>query len=268
MKVPTYLALICVALVMLFPFFYMFATACKDDAQLARSELLPEGRWHFENFAIAWQKEPFTRFLVNSTGVALATVTLTLLLASMGGFALAKYQFRGRKWIFVGLLATMMVPSQVTMIPNFLTCSRFFLLDSYAGLVLPVLPLAFGIFLMRQFIGSIPNTLMEAARIDGAGDFRIYAQMILPLCQPALVTLGIFTFMASWNNFLWPLIVLDTPAKYTLPVGILRFAQQYDIQYNYLMAVSLLSILPIAVLFLSFQRSFVQGVTVTGLSDR
>ena len=267
MKKFIYFVLFLVSIVMLFPFFYMFVTACKDEVQIAQSNLLPSGIWHFENFAVAWQKEPFTQFLINSTGVSIATVLITILLASMAGFALSKYKFKGRNIIFITILATMMIPGQVTMIPNFLTCSRLFMLDSYAGLIIPALPLAFGIFLMRQFMGSVSNELLEAARIDGASDLRIFGQIVLPLCQPAMVTLGIFTFMGSWNNFMWPLIILDSTDKYTLPIGLLRFAQQYDIQYNYMMAVSLLSILPIAVLFIIFQRSFVEGITVTGLKE-
>lgn len=266
MKALTYVVLVLLSGVMLFPFFYMFVTACKDEAQIARPELLPR-QWHFENFIVAWRKEPFTRFLANSAGVSLVAVTLTLLLSSMAGFALSKYRFAGRRLIFFAILATLMVPRQVTMIPNFLTCSRLFLLDTYTGLVIPFLPLAFGIFLMRQFMGSVSNELLEAARIDGAGELRIFSQLMLPLCRPALAVLGIFTFMGSWNEFMWPLVILDSPMKYTLPIGLLRFSQQYDIQYNYLMAVSLLSIVPIAVLFLVFQRSFVEGITITGLKE-
>lgn len=267
MKGFVYLALVLLSVVMLFPFFYMFVTACKDEVQIAQAELLPRGEWHFENFAVAWTKEPFTRFLLNSAGVSLAALALTLLLSSMAGFALAKYRFPGKNLIFIAILATLMVPRQVTMIPNFLTCSRLFLLDSYTGLVLPFLPLAFGIFLMRQFMGSVSNELIEAARIDGAGDFRIFGQLMLPLCGPALATLSIFTFMGSWNEFMWPLVILDTPVKYTLPIGLLRFSQQYDIQYNYMMAVSLLTVLPVLGLFLVFQRSFVQGIAMTGLKE-
>jgi ABC-type glycerol-3-phosphate transport system permease component len=267
MKALVYLLLLAISAVMLFPFFYMFTTSLKDEVQLAQPRLLPTGQWHWENFGIAWTREPFTRYLLNSSGVAAATVLLTLWLASMAGFALAKYRFRGKNLIFLAILATLMVPGQVTMIPNFLTCSRLQLLDSYAGLVIPVLPLAFGIFLLRQFMGSVPDDLIEAAKIDGAGDLRIYGQLMLPLCTPALLTLSIFTFMGSWNNFMWPLIVLDSPGKYTLPIGLLRFAQQYSVEYNYLMAVSLVSILPIVILFSLFQRWFVKGIAMTGLKE-
>lgn len=267
MKLLLYGALLMVSLVMVFPFFYMLSTACKDEVQLTQPTLLPEGRWHFENFPVAWSTEPFNRFMLNSALVGLLTTGLTLLLASMAGFALAKYRFRGQKVVFLSILATMMIPGQVTMVPNFLTCSRLGLLDSYAGLVIPVLPLAFGIFLMRQFMQSVPTELLEAGRIDGAGDFRLFGVVALPLCKPALVTLGIFTFMGSWNSFLWALIILDTETLYTLPIGLLRFAQQYEVRYNYLMAVSLISILPILMIFALFQRAFVQGMTLTGMKE-
>lgn len=266
LKSIIYLSLIIISAIMIFPFFYMFATACKDESQLMAKSLLPN-KWIFQNFYTAWTKEPFTKFMINSFAVSFATVFFAVLLSSMAGFAFSKYKFKGQKVIFLSLLATMMVPGQVTMIPNFLISSRLGILDSFAGLVIPVLPLAFGIFMMRQFIYSVPDTLLEAARIDGANEFSIYLRMVLPLCKPAIITLGIFTFMGSWNNFMWPLIILDTESKYTIPIGLLRFAQQYDTQFNFQMAVSLLSILPIAFVFIAFQRAFVQGMTLTGLKE-
>lgn len=262
----TYLLLILISFVMLFPFLYMFFTACKDDAQLIKKTLLPNP-WHLENFYKAWTKEPFTTFLINSTLVAFLTMLLTILIASLSGFAFSKYRFAGKKVVFSLILATMMVPGQVTMIPNFLITSRLGMLDSFAGLVIPCLPLAFGIFLMRQLMYAVPDSLLESARVDGASEFTVYLKIMLPLSKPAIVTLGIFTFMGSWNNFLWPLIILDTSAKYTIPIGLLRFAQQYDTQYPYQMAVSLLSILPIMILFALFQRAFVQGMALTGLKE-
>lgn len=195
------------------------------------------------------------------------TMILAVLLSAMGGFAFSKYRFKGRNLLFTAIIATMMVPGQVTMIPNFLISARLGILDSYAGLIIPVLPLAFGIFMMRQFIHAVPDSLIEAARVDGASEFRLFFKIVLPLCKPALVTLGIFTFMFSWNNFMWPLIILDTESKYTLPIGLLRFAQQYDTQHNYQMAVSLLSIVPIMILFILFQRAFVKGMALTGLKE-
>jgi ABC-type glycerol-3-phosphate transport system permease component len=263
-KLASYVLLGVAAVVMLFPFFYMFMTACKDDSQLTKAHLLPQP-WHPENFRIAWTKEPFTRFLLNSAGVAIAVTLLTLLLASMGGFAFAKFDFRGKNVAFLAFIATMMIPGHVTMIPNFKVCAYLRLVNTYAGLILPALPLAFGIFLMRQFMLGVPNSLIEAARIDGSSDLRVYLQIMLPLCKPALATLAIFTFMANWNSFLWPLIILDSEHLYTIPIGLMRFSEQYDVQYHYMMAVSLLSILPIMVLFLFFQRAFVKGMALTGL---
>jgi len=177
-------------------------TACKDDAQLIKKQFITSPI-HFENFWIAWTKEPFTTFLLNSTLVGFITMFLAVWFASMGGYAFAKYRFKGKKIVFTMILATMMVPGQVTMIPNFMISARLGILDSYVGLILPILPLAFGVFMMRQFILAVPDSLMEAARIDGAKEFSIYLKIVLPLSKPAVLTLGIFTFMASWNNFMW-----------------------------------------------------------------
>ena len=264
--VISYGVLCIISVVMVFPFFYMFATACKDDAQIVSKSVVPDV-WHFRNFYTAWTKESFTRFMFNSLLVGVVTMCGAVWLASMAGYAFTRYRFRGAGVLFTIIVATMMVPGQVTMIPNFMISARLNLLDSYAGLVIPVLPLAFGTFMMRQFMRSVPESLIEAARIDGASEYRIYLRIVLPLSKPALVTLGIFTFMSSWNNFMWPLIILDTESKYTLPIGLLRFAQQYDVEYQYQMAVSLLSILPIMVLFFVFQRAFVQGMALTGLKE-
>ncbi len=265
-KSVSYGLLLVVSAIMLFPFFYMFVTACKDETQFVKRAFFPDP-WLLKNFLIAWTKEPFTLFLFNSLLVAAVTLSLAVFLAAMGGFALCKYRFGGRKVLFTVIIATMMVPAQVTMIPNFLISARLGILDSYAGLIIPVLPLAFGIFMMRQFMFSVPDSLLEAARVDGATEFATFLKIVLPLSKPAIVTLGIFTFMFSWNNFLWPLIILDTESKYTIPIGLLRFAQQYDTQFHYQMAVSLLSILPVMIVFTLFQRAFVQGMALTGLKE-
>jgi len=265
-KAFSYVVLIFVSFIMLFPFFYMFVTACKDESQFIKKSFFPSP-WHLENFYKAWTKEPFTLFFINSLIVAAITMFLAVFISSMGGFVFSKYRFKGKNIIFGMILATMMVPAQVTMIPNFMISSRLGLLDNFGGLILPVLPLAFGIFMMRQFMYSVPTSLIEAARIDGSNEFSIYFKIMLPLCKPALLTLGIFTFMSSWNNFMWPLIILDTPTKYTIPIGLLRFAQQYDTQFHFQMSVSLLSIMPIMILFILFQRAFVQGMALTGIKE-
>jgi len=265
-KIFSYIVLILVSFIMIFPFFYMFVTACKDESQFIKKSFFPNP-WHLENFYKAWTKEPFTLFFINSLIVAAITMFLAVFVSSMGGFVFSKYRFKGKNIIFGMILATMMVPAQVTMIPNFMISSRLGLLDNFWGLIIPMLPLAFGIFMMRQFMYSVPTSLIEAARIDGSNEFGIYFKIMLPLCKPALLTLGIFTFMSSWNNFMWPLIILDTPTKYTIPIGLLRFAQQYDTQFHFQMAVSLLSIMPIMILFILFQRAFVQGMALTGIKE-
>jgi len=267
-RVALHLGLLLVAAVMLFPFVFMLLTAMKTEAQLAQPTLLPAGAWHPENFVTAWNRADFTDYLLNSAAVSTGATLLGLLLGAMGGFALSKHRFPGRTIVFVLILSTMMVPMQVKMVPNFLLCGKLQLLDTRLGLVLPVLPLGFGIFLMRQFIQGIPDDLLSAARIDGAGEMRIFWQMVLPLCGPALATLALFTFMASWNDFLWPLVLIDSPDKYTLPLGLLHFSQQFHVEQNHLMAVSFLTMLPVMALFLVFQRAFVQGVTGVALSDQ
>jgi len=277
-RLVLHLVLLAAAAAMLLPFLFMVATACKDEADLSRPALLPT-KWHWENFprgwmytdrpqgGVPWHRRGMTPSLLVSAGVAVATTGLTVLLSAMGGFALAKLRFRGSSWWFAAILATLMVPSQVTMVPNFVTIARLGLYDSLAALVLPALPLAFGIFLMRQFFLDLPDSLLEAARLDGAGPWRTFFRIALPQCRPAMVTLAIFTFMGSWNSFLWPLIVLDSPDKFTLPVALLRFSEQYVTKENYLMAVSALTLLPIVLLFLCFQRAFMTGVTTTGLKE-
>jgi len=277
-RLVLHLTLLAGAAAMLLPFLFMVATACKDEADLSRPALLPT-KWHWENFprgwmytdrpqgGVPWHRRGMTPSLLVSAGVAVATTGLTVLLSAMGGFALAKLRFRGSSWWFAAILATLMVPGQVTMVPNFVTIARLGLYDSLAALVLPALPLAFGIFLMRQFFLDLPDSLLEAARLDGAGPWRTFFRIALPQCRPAMVTLAIFTFMGSWNSFLWPLIVLDSPDKFTLPVALLRFSEQYVTKENYLMAVSALTLLPIVLLFLCFQRAFMTGVTTTGLKE-
>lgn len=265
MRLLIRIALVLICVVMLFPFVFMLATALKSEAQLAQPGLLPEGAWHPENFGTAWNRAPFTHYLINSIIVAIGAGALSVLLGAMGGFALSKYRFTGRGLLLIVVLSTLMVPPQVKMIPNFLICAQIGLLDTRLGLVLPMLPLGFGIFLMRQFIRAIPDDLLAASRIDGAGELRIFLRIVLPLCGPAAATLGIFTFMASWNEFLWPLIILDTPEKYTIPLGLMRFSQQFSVEQNLLMAVSFLSMLPTMILFLIFQRAFVQGMAGVSL---
>ncbi len=208
---------------------------------------------------------PLLRFYRNSAFVAFANVASTLFTSSLLGYLLAKFEFRLNKPLFWFLLATLMVPAQVTMIPSYLLLSRLHLLNSLWGLVLPAAISAFGVFLMRQFCLSIPNSLIKAARVDGASEWRIFWSVILPQLKPALATLGLLTFMANWNAYLWPLIVLTEQDNRTLPIILTWFSNQNASRTNITMAAAVLIVLPVVVAFALVQRWIVRGITFTGL---
>lgn len=204
-------------------------------------------------------------FYRNSAFVAGANVIATLFTSSLLGFIFAKYEFKGSKIVFWYVLATMMVPAQVTMIPGYLILVKLGLLNNLWGLVLPAFVDAFGIFLMTQFCRSIPNDLIAAARIDGANEFRIYRSVVLPQLKPALATLGLLTFMTHWNAYLWPLIVLTEQDKRTLPIILTWYSNQHTNQLHLTMAASVLIVMPVLFLFGLAQRWIVRGITLTGL---
>jgi multiple sugar transport system permease protein len=194
------------------------------------------------------------------------TTVGNLLFCSAAGYALAKLPFAGRRVLFGIVLGTLMVPSIVTIVPLFVLSSNLGLVNTLAGLILPYLAQAFGVFLMRQFILSIPNDLLEAARIDSASEARIYWQVVLPLCRPALATLGILTFLASWNNFLWPLVAATGEETYTLPVALALYAiGQNRTEYDLLLPGAVVVVLPVLIVFVLLQRYFVRGIATTGL---
>jgi len=219
------------------------------------------------------------RWILNSTITTAAITVAQLFFSSLMAYAFAKRKFPGRDFLFFLMLATMMLPVQVTLIPNYLILKAIPLfggndlagvgghgwLDSYWGIVMPNLVSGFGIFLLRQYMRSIPDELLDAARIDGAGHFRIYWKVILPLSRPALAALAIFTFQFWWQAFFWPLIVVSSPQLYTLPLGLALFQEQNRTVWNLIMAGSVLASLPLIVVFLLFQRQFVRGISVSGL---
>jgi multiple sugar transport system permease protein len=218
------------------------------------------------NYHTLFNKLDFPTYFTNSLVVAVLTTVGNLLFCSAAGYALAKLSFPGKRVLFVVVLGTIMVPSIVTMVPLFVLTSNLHLVNTLAALILPFLAQAFGVFLMRQFILSIPDDLLEAARIDGASELRIYAQIVLPLCRPALATLGILTFLTSWNNFLWPLVAATTEDKYTLPVALALYAiGQNRTRYDLLLAGSVAIVVPVLIVFLLLQRHFVRGIATTGL---
>ena len=219
------------------------------------------------NYRNLWKTVPYGRYFVNSVFIATASTLLTLFFCSLGGYAFAKYRFRGQKILFGILLASMMVPFQVLLVPLFGLMYDIGWLNSYKAIIIPFSVGAFGVFLMRQFIVTIPSELLDAARIDGCSEFGIYYRIILPIIKPALGALTIYSFLGSWNGYLWPLIILRDEVKYTLPIGLANLVGIYRQDYGMLMAGTLLSLMPIVILFLAMQREFVQGITLGGVKE-
>jgi multiple sugar transport system permease protein len=249
------------------PFLWMLLGAFKPNRELITTTptLLPENVT-LDNFSNLFTKLEFATYFFNSTLIAVIVTLANLLFCSMAGYALAKMEFAGRKPLMGLVLATLMVPSSVTLVPLFVLMSKLGLVNSYAAVILPFAAGAFGVFLMRQFMLGVPRDLLDQARVDGAGEWRIFWQIVLPLVKPALATLGIFQFLASWNNFLWPLVVLTDESKYTLPVALATFAiGQNKADYGLLMAGAVALVAPVIVVFLLLQRHFTQSIAMTGL---
>lgn len=254
-------------LVMVGPFLWMLLSSFKTEAEIRRT---PPTWWPHQptlgSYSTLLGRLDFPAYFTNSVVVAVLTTAGNLLFCAAAGYALAKLRFAGRGVLFAVVLGTIMVPSIVTLVPLFVLASNLGLVNTYAGLVLPFLAQAFGVFLMRQFMLSIPEDLLEAARIDGAGELRIFWRIVLPLCRPALATLGILTFLASWNNFLWPLVAATTEDRYTLPVALALYSVgQNRARYDLLLAGSVLIVVPVLIVFVLLQRHFVRGIATTGL---
>ena len=261
-----HLLLIALALTMLFPFFWTVSASLKgNDAVLATPPQLLPTSLQWDNYAAVAQTIPLGRFFVNSLVVAVATTALQLLTCSMAAYAFARVRFRGRGPLFLVYLATLMVPAQVTLTPLFILMRLFGLTDTYAGLILPGVTSAFGVFLLRQFFMTIPRELEEAAFLDGASHWTVYARIILPLARSGLAALTIFSFMGSWNSFLWPLLVTSDQNLMTLPLGLSTLQGQYSTAWNQLMAGTVLSIIPIIIVYILAQRHFVEGLALSGI---
>jgi multiple sugar transport system permease protein len=265
-RIALYAALIVAAAAMLLPFLWMVAASLKSEAELFGhpTDLVPR-QPTLDAYRDVWRRIPFGRFFVNSVVFAGGVTALSLLLDSLTAFALARLQFRGREVCFWLVLATLMVPFQITLIPLFVTVFQLGWLDSYAGLIIPRATNAFGIFLLRQFFVTVPKDLDDAARLDGASELRIYWQIILPLAKPALATLAIFHFMYNWNDLLWPLVITSSTEMRTLPAGLTLFMGQHVVEHGVLMAGATISLAPLALAFFAAQRYFVRGVVLSGM---
>jgi len=254
--------LICMAA----PFAWMLSTSFKGTKDIFRypPKWIPETPT-VANYVKLFSTVNIARPFINTVITAVSITALSLLVCSMAGYAFAKFEFPGKNVLFMGVVGTLMIPGQITMIPVFLLLKKMGLLNTYAGLILPGIASAFGIFFMRQFIVTLPDELLEAARIDGAKEFFIFSHIVLPLCKPVLATLGILNFTGSWNNFLWPLIISTDESMYTLPVAIANLAGQYATEYGLQMAGSVIVIMPIVIFFMFAQQWFMEGVALTGL---
>jgi putative chitobiose transport system permease protein len=257
--IGTYLLLCVIAFLMLFPLLWLFGTAFKSPTEDIFSfppQIFPsQPTWG--NFATVWQSYPFALYLYNSSLVALLAVGLNLLLCSLAAYPLARLDFKGREVIFALVLATIMIPFQIVMIPLYILAVNLGLRNTYLGIVLPNLTSAFGIFLLRQALKAVPLELEEAARIDGCSELGIWWNIMLPAIRPALLTLAIFVFIGSWSDFLWPLIVLDDPDYYTLPLAVANLADSFSLDWRLVAAGSVISIAPILLLFLFLQKYIV-----------
>ncbi|MGX7164720.1 carbohydrate ABC transporter permease [Enterococcus massiliensis] len=255
------------AISMLIPFLWMISTSLKEEAEVFTFPVtwIPKS-FKWENYKQAIQIGNFGRIFFNSTFVALATTILALLFNSMAAYAFSKFKFKGRNVLFIILLATMMIPGQVIMIPIYLLFREMHLLNSYAGLIIPGIASAFGIFMMRQFMVSLPDELLDAARMDGASEIRIFFQLILPMVKAPLAALAIFTFMGSWNDYFRPLILITKESMKTLPLFLSSLSSGLYVQsWPLVMAATVIITLPIMIVFFSAQKYFIEGMALSGL---
>ena len=262
-----YLLLIVIAVMMLFPLFWLLGTSFKsagEDIFTFPPQFIPQ-QFTLENFQSVWQNYPFGKYLFNSSITAVLTVSLNVLFCSLAAYPFARLNFKGKKVIFALVIATIMIPFQIVMIPLYILVVNLGLKNSYLGLILPNLASAFGIFLLRQAFQGVPKELEEAARMDGCSEIGIWWHIMLPAIRPATITLAIFVFIGAWSDFLWPLIVLDRDDFYTLPLGVAFLASSLDLNWRLIAAGSIISITPVLLLFVILQKYIIPSDAATGV---
>ena len=257
------------AIIMLMPFIWMLATSLKSaGAVFEYPPTFIPNPVEWKNYQEIFQILPFARFFLNSLFVASSVTILQLITCSMAAYAFARLTFKGRDALFIGYLGTLMIPGQVVIIPNFILLRYLGWIDTYQALILPAAFSAFGTFLLRQYFLTIPKELEDAAVVDGANHYQIYARIILPLSGPALSALAIFTFLFNWNSFLYPLVVTNSSEMSTLTVGLNTLQGQYNTAWTLLMAGSVIALIPVLTVFIFAQRYFIKGITMTGIGGR
>jgi multiple sugar transport system permease protein len=260
-----YAAVLAGAVVMLFPFLWTVVTSITPEGSLAGGPTLLVENPTSAAYATLLDTLPMWRILLNSFWIAVVSTLLQLITGAMAGYGFARLQFKGKSVVFALYLATLMVPMQVLVVPLFIEMKTLNLQDTYMALLAPSIASAFGVFLLKQAVESVPRELDEAATIDGAGHLRIFATIIVPLIRPALATVAVFAFMGSWNSFLWPLVVIRSPEFMTLPLGLSTLHGQFTTEWDVVMAGSVFSIIPIAIVYLLAQRHIIAGVAHTGI---
>lgn len=265
-RVLLYIVLIFIAVIMVVPFLWMLSTSLKTqyDAVKIPPVWIPDPpQW--ENYVKLFTEQPMFQFMLNTIKIVFFVVLGQLFFSSLAAYSFARISFKGRNVMFFFYIATLMVPGQVTMIPTYLMFAKAGLTDNHLALILPAFFSAFGVFLLRQFFMSLPRELEEAAEIDGCNPFMTYWRIMLPLVVPAMLTLGVFTLMNTWNDYMGPLIYLSSPEKYTMTLGIAYFKGVYTTQWNLVMAGSIVSVVPILIAYLCAQKYFIEGIAFSGV---
>ncbi|NMA85130.1 MAG: carbohydrate ABC transporter permease [Epulopiscium sp.] len=267
-KITIYLVLIALSICFLIPVIWVLLSSFKSGAELFSwpPTIWPE-KFILDNFQIAFKKGNFGLYFWNSTYSTILATLLTLLINTMAGYALAKFEFKGRNLFFIGFISTLMIPLEVIMIPIFQVLKTLRMYNRMLGIIIPPAATPTGVFLMRQYLLSVPDSLLEAARIDGAGEWKLFSKIIMPIAKPVLAVLTIFSFMWRWNDFLWPLLVINDPNLYTVQLAIANFTGQFSVDWNSLLAMAVVTMIPVLIVFLIFQKQFVRGMVISGMKE-
>jgi alpha-1,4-digalacturonate transport system permease protein len=267
-KLLVYLLLIIISGLFLIPVLWIVLSSLKTPTDLYKwpPSLFPKGIT-FVNFETAFKKGNFGVYFYNTTVVTILSTIITLIINTMAGYALAKYKFYGSNLILIGFLSTLMIPLEIIMIPIFIVIRTLGLYNSLWGIIIPPAATPTGVFLIRQYLLGVPDELLEAARIDGASEWRLFWNIIVPIAKPVISVLAIFSFMWRWNDFLWPLIVISDPQKYTIQLAISNFIGEFNVDWPSLIAMSVISMIPVLIVFLIFQKQLVKGIVTSGLKE-
>lgn len=265
-KITIHTILIFSSIIMIMPFIWMVSTSLKEASEvLVIPPVLTPNKLNFKNFKDIFQRVPFTRYFLNSIFVSLITVLGQLITSYFAAYAFAKMKFRFKNLIFFLFLGTMMVPLEVTLIPNYIFIAKLGLLDTYFSLIVPWLASVFGIFLLREYFKTIPDELFEAASIDGCGHVNFLIRIMLPISKPVVISVGLINFLSSWNSFLWPLIMTNSTEMRTLPVGLAYFTFEYSSRYHLMMSASLLATIPVLIFYFIARKHLMQSMSIGGL---